>query len=173
MFFAHLPAGYMITRAWNRAFDNRIESPALLMGLGLLASILPDFDLIYAFLIDHGRLHHHRYLTHWPFFWLAMLGCWALLMRNGRLPPRWHELAVVSLNVAMHLCLDWIVSVMFLLAPFSNQRFNLIDVPARYQPWYLNFFLYWTIWLEVGITAVGAYLFFRDRPWRKVEIWQR
>lgn len=165
MFIAHLPAGYLLTRTLNRALSKTACVPRYLTLLGLVSSVTPDFDLIYSFLVDPGRLHHHRYITHWPLFWSAIFLAWGMLMRLHMVPRRREAFAIVALNIYLHLVLDWMVSAIFLFAPFGDRSFNLFVVPARHHFWYLNFVLYWTFLLDFGIALFGTIVFFLDRPW--------
>ncbi len=71
MFIAHLPAGYVLTR---HLLDRAPAGDALsrrILAFGLLASVLPDFDLLYFYLIDNRQTLHHLYWPHLPAFWLV------------------------------------------------------------------------------------------------------
>jgi inner membrane protein len=71
MFIAHLPAGYVLTR---RLIDRAPAGDALsrrLLALGLWASVLPNLDLLYFYLIDNRQTLHHLYWPHVPVSWLA------------------------------------------------------------------------------------------------------
>ena len=162
MIVAHLPAGYLLSRGIMKLAGKGKESVRTLLAWGMVSSILPDIDLIYGALVDHGLVPHHRYLTHWPSFWFSLVVVWALLMVCGVLRSRWHLMTIVALNVFGHLFLDWIVSTMWLLEPFSHEAFNLVVVPRRYHPWYLNFLLFWTAWLEAGILLAAVILALHD-----------
>ncbi|MDD5330067.1 MAG: metal-dependent hydrolase [Sulfuricella sp.] len=128
------------------------SSPKLYMATGLVASILPDTDLIYFFLIDHRLHHHHTYWTHLPVFWVSIL---ALAITSCLLMKKRAPLLLVLLfgvNIVLHLALDSIVGDIWWLAPFLNKPFAMFSVPAQYSPWYLNFILHWSFWLEIAIT---------------------
>lgn len=69
MIIAHLPAGYLLTKIMSSKFD-----PALRTSLwicGLVASVLPDLDILW-FYLEGGVRNHRYYPTHWPLFWLAL-----------------------------------------------------------------------------------------------------
>lgn len=72
MFIAHLPAGYLVARHLANGHERR----KWLIIAGLCASILPDLDLLWFYLIDNRQTAHHAYVFHWPLFWifLACLG---------------------------------------------------------------------------------------------------
>ena len=80
MFIAHLPAGYMLTTATQSRTGS--TSRAILL-TGLLASILPDFDLPYHFLLD-PQTQHHQYFTHWASFWIPACGLLWFVLRTLR-----------------------------------------------------------------------------------------
>ncbi|WP_234895761.1 metal-dependent hydrolase [Sinorhizobium medicae] len=60
-------------------------------------------------------------------------------------------------NVLLHLFLDSIAADIRWLYPFSDIRFNLVEIPARYQPWYLNFILHWTFAAEMAICVAAVW----------------
>ena len=64
MIIAHLPAGYIFARAAG--------TKGAVMGAVLLASVLPDFDMLWFYLVDNKAMHHHRYYPHIPAIWLAI-----------------------------------------------------------------------------------------------------
>ena len=82
MFIGHLPAGYLITKGLLRRSGGNgsvAQTGPLLLALGLSASLLPDLDMFYFYLIDHGQHLHHGYWTHLPIFWLVVcIGLFAL-----------------------------------------------------------------------------------------------
>jgi inner membrane protein len=150
MFVAHLPAGYVLTR---RLLDRTPAGNALsrrVLALGLLASVLPDFDLLYFYLIDSRQTLHHLY--------------WPHLTRN-----RTHTLVslVFHANVFLHLVLDTVVGHISWLYPLYPESFALIEVPARYGWWVWNFVLHWTFGLELLICAWAVAIFARSRRNRR------
>lgn len=77
MFIAHLPAGYLLSRPFARRNPSQARA---IFGIGLLCSVLPDFDLAYFYLIDQRRTPHHDYWVHTPVFWLVLAAAIALLL---------------------------------------------------------------------------------------------
>jgi inner membrane protein len=61
MITAHLPSGYVLGRLWPAA--------PLVLPAALIGGILPDFDMIWFYLIDDRAFHHHHYWVHVPAFW--------------------------------------------------------------------------------------------------------
>ena len=171
MIVAHLPAGYLVARLWARLRPTAEAVPGL-AAWGAVGGVIPDIDMFWSTLVDHGAVHHHRYITHWPFFWLCLLGSAAAVLAIRRARTAWHCLAVFALAVASHLFLDWFVSAMWLLAPFSDRSFHLVSVPAIYRPWVLNFVFHWVGWIDIGIAVAGATLFWRERRQRPLRLRQ-
>jgi inner membrane protein len=167
MFIAHLPAGYVLTR---RLIDRAPAGDALsrrLLALGLWASVLPNLDLLYFYLIDNRQTLHHLYWPHVPVFWLApaalsLLFC--AITRN-------RTLTLVSLvfyaNIFLHLVLDTVAGHISWLYPFYPASFVLIEVPARYGWWVWNFVLHWTFGLELLICAWAVAIFARSKRKRR------
>lgn len=154
MFIAHLPAGYLLTRAIQRAAHRPSRK---LMALGLGASIIPDADLLYFYLVDHGQVHHHAYIPHMPYVWLvAGLIAFIATMLAGKKFWQLGVLIVVA-NGLLHMLLDTLVGGIYWLMPFSDAFWQVTKVPAHYGWWPANFILHWTFALELLI-VLAAYL---------------
>lgn len=157
MFIAHLPAGYVMARGLLRCGGAvRGVMPACLVG-----ALLPDMDLFWCYLVDKGQFHHHGYVTHWPVLWVGLLlgaAFWYVLRKSSA--------AVVVLALSgsalLHVLLDGVVGDVQLFAPWSREYYALATVPAVYRPWWLNFFLHWSMLLELLICA-WAFRLFRSR----------
>jgi inner membrane protein len=108
LFIGHLPAGYLATMpVLGRAAPG--ERRRLLL-LGLAASVVPDLDLFYFYFVDERRHVHHSYLPHLPLAWVAALAVAAVVL--GPLRARrtaWLALAILGVNVLLHLVLDTVV----------------------------------------------------------------
>ncbi len=159
MFIAHLPAGYLLSRPFARRNPSQARA---IFGIGLLCSVLPDFDLAYFYLIDQRRTPHHDYWVHTPVFWLVLAAAIALLLiATGRR----NQLVLVGvglISVLLHLVMDSIAADIRWLFPFADLRVNLVHVQAVYKPWYLNFLLHWTFALELAIWLVAGQFALRD-----------
>ena len=135
MFIAHAPAGYLLLKALARRSEYRIS----LWLTGLIFSVAPDFDLIWFYVFSSRTIPHHRYVTHWPLFWLVLFGSAfvfaAVLRKAGWRPYLWAGLCCVTL----HLALDSIAAEILWFAPFSRMQINLVKVPAVYDWWVWNF----------------------------------
>jgi inner membrane protein len=152
MFIAHLPAGYLTARLVAR-LSRATVTPTLVVA-GLAGGIFPDIDLLYATLIDHWSVHHHRYWTHLPLVWLAISAVALLLFRlTGETRQR---TVAFLLAVWGHLLLDSVAGDIWWLWPWHEAPFSLVIIPATHSPWYLNYLLHWTCALELVIVAAGV-----------------
>lgn len=156
MFIGHIPAGYLATTSMLRA--ERGAWRRRLLGLGLAASVLPDLDLIYFYLVDQQRHVHHTYLPHLPLAWVAALGGVALVMwMRGAGNGAWMALGVLGVNVFIHLALDTVAGGILWGWPFSRTEVVLAAVRPRYHPWFLNFILHWSFALEAALVAAAVW----------------
>lgn len=160
MFFAHIPAGYLLTSGMQAAVGVRSRR---LMAAGLLASTLPDFDLAWFYLVDGRQTAHHQYFTHTPIFWTAAcLGAW-VLAKGLRTAGAGLLACVVLANLLLHMFLDSIAAEIRWLWPMSSVELNLVEVPARYGWWVWNFLLHWTMLLEVAVIVAAAFVWWTRR----------
>ncbi len=159
MLIGHIPAGYLLTR--------RIERTLGLYGwmwLGLAASVFPDVDLLWFYLVDHRRAMHHHYWTHRPFDWLLIALAWLGAAALFRLPRLRLAGLVVLPNVFLHMVLDSIVGKIDWLYPVKGRGYSLFAVPATHKGWYMaNYFLHWTFAFEVIVVAWAIAALARDR----------
>jgi len=137
------------------------------MACAIMGALAPDLDLLYFYLVDLGRTHHHRYPTHWPLLWLSLAAVGALWMRLGRVRRPALLWTVFCLGGVLHVLLDTWVGDIWWLAPFVDRPFSLFTVPARYQPWWLNFVLHWSFAAEIAICACAAIVMLRRSGQRK------
>ncbi|MCX4029579.1 metal-dependent hydrolase [Endozoicomonas sp. SM1973] len=159
MFIAHLPAGYLITQLYlkRQCFSFAEQHRAWLVGVGLFASVLPDVDLLYFYWFDQRQHNHHSYWTHTPVFWLAifLLPCVVVWITKQKLLLT--TIVVLLMNVMLHLLLDSIAAEILWLYPVVKQSFGLVEVPAQFAWWPLNFLLHWSFMLEVLIVGTALY----------------
>lgn len=162
MFIGHIPAGYLVTSALLRA---RGWAPrGRLMALGLAASVLPDVDLLYFYLFSDRRTVHHAFAPHLPLAWVPPLACAAGALRLARAGhTAWAALAVFTLNLYLHLVLDTVAGGIRWLWPFTDAELVLARVPARFDPWWLNFVLHPSFVLEVALVGAAGWTYLRGR----------
>ncbi|MDE1994862.1 MAG: metal-dependent hydrolase [Rhizobiaceae bacterium] len=156
MFVAHLPAGYILSKL---VIKRDAVYRRWLLGVALVCSVLPDMDLAYFYLVDQRRHAHHGYITHTPAFWLAISAVLSLGLLACRKRDWLIFVAIGLLAIFLHLIMDTVAADIRWLYPFSDRSFNLVEVPALYQPWYLNFVFHWTSWIEVAICLLAASVF--------------
>lgn len=162
MFIAHLPAGWVATAALLRGHDVGPSARRRLFALGLLASVLPDFDLAWFYWVDDQQHVHHAYVTHKPAAWLLALAAVAMALWIRRASrTAWLALSVFGANVMLHLVLDTTAGGIRWLWPATETEFAIAQPTARYEPWYMNFVLHWTFALEMMIVAAGVVTFAR------------
>jgi len=133
---------------------------AYVLPAAVLGGILPDFDMIWFYLIDDRAFHHHRYWVHIPAFW-AMVA--AVTLPLVTLFARRFLMAAFAFFAALlvHVCLDTIGGDIMWRWPWSDTFTSLVSVPARYDNWVLNFVLHPVFILELMIWAAALWLWFR------------
>lgn len=158
MFIAHLPAGYILTRVLQHKHRRGDY-----LWIGLLASVLPDIDLLYFYLIDNRQNAHHSYFTHLPLFWLSL---WGMIALAGKWIKGYSPYATTLFFscIMLHMCLDSIAAPTYWLYPLSDSAIELVQVPARYGWWVWNFLFHWSFLLEMIIVSTALWILIRKRP---------
>ncbi|MDH5232073.1 MAG: metal-dependent hydrolase [Gammaproteobacteria bacterium] len=159
MFIAHLPSGYIMALKFLKRNWARSISSKWIIFVGTIGAVFPDTDMLYFYFIDKGQILHHSYITHWPSFWICLL---LVNLAWGRFSPKAIPGIIFSLGGLLHVVLDSFVGDIRWLAPFSDVAFSIYEVPAIYNPWWLNFVLHWTFAVEV-VVCVWAFNLFRKR----------
>jgi inner membrane protein len=162
MFIGHLPAGFLVSRAVAARLPGQARG---IMAAGVLASVLPDVDLAWFYLVDGRQTHHHDFLTHRPLVWLA-LGVPALVLAFafGRKAAA-VLLAVALANVLGHLALDSIAGKIAWGWPFSDAATTLVAVPAKGGWWVWNFVTHWTFAAELALVTAALWVW-RRHGWQ-------
>ena len=160
MFIAHLPAGYLLTKALPPAKKKRS-----LLITGLFFAVVPDLDLFWFYLVSARQIPHHQYVTHWPLLWVAVFSFALLVSFVLQRPAMRPYLGIGFAAVILHLALDSIAAEIYWLAPFSYKYINLVHIPAKYSWWVYNFILHWTFAIEmiICLMAVVLLIFSRKR----------
>lgn len=165
MFLAHLPVGSLVAHALSSGAP-RAQSRMILVA-SLVGSVLPDVDMLWFHLVDHGRVHHHRYWTHVPLFWAAL--ALPLLVAVARLWPAPMR-AVVAFFIAIgsHLVLDTVVGDIQWLQPISDRFVHLVTVESiEGEHWIWSFVLHWTFAVEIALLVVAIAVAVRARRLRR------
>jgi len=160
MFIGHVAGGYILTTFVLKKTDLSDHLKNTLFWMGIVASILPDFDIFYFYLIDHRQNSHHSYWTHLPIYWLAITAF--LLITSTVFKKKVWTIAtiILSTNVFLHLILDTFTGHIQWFYPFYNHRFVLFHVPAIYGWWIWNFLFHWTFLFEI-LLLIMAYMIYR------------
>jgi len=156
MFIAHLPAGYLLAHHLLKKNSTLPVSPRALTLTAMAGAIAPDLDMLYFYFIDHGQTHHHKYLSHWPILWIGLLSISVLAVGVMKRKPLPFLVLIFSLGGLLHMLLDSVVGDIWWLAPIVDQPYALFTVPARFQPWWLNFVLHWSFVIELLIIDRAA-----------------
>ncbi|MVO16245.1 metal-dependent hydrolase [Parasedimentitalea huanghaiensis] len=159
MFIAHLPAGYLTANLLARKHKNRSS----LIAVGLVCSILPDFDLLWFYLVDNRQTAHHEYFFHWPLFWCFLaFATWILSWILGQGQIRRYILVALTC-LLVHMLLDSFAAEIYWLRPFSDFHLNAVEVPAKFEWWVWSFVFHWTFAVEIGICLAAAIVFLRNK----------
>ena len=158
MFIGHLPAGYILTKKLQAKLKIKQY-----LWIGLIASILPDIDLLYFYLIDNRQHLHHDYWTHMPFYWLIIAAVTFSTLWLLRKKAYITAAIIFFSNIFLHLFLDTIVGKIAWLYPFTNQSYYLFDVPAVHDFWVYNFIFHWTFLFEIGVMVWAIYILRKQR----------
>ncbi|MBI1650545.1 metal-dependent hydrolase [Hyphomicrobium sulfonivorans] len=158
MFIAHLPAGYLLS---DRLSQNRSNRRSL-MAVGLFASGLPDFDLLWFYFVDGRNTPHHAFVFHWPLFWIGLAATAWILARLLHWRSAEPYIFVALACLLLHMVLDSVAAEIHWLKPFSDFQLNLVKVPAGYSWWVWNFILHWTFIVELAITFAAAWMLWRN-----------
>lgn len=160
MFIGHAPAGYLITTAILKYTDRLPESRRkILICWGILASILPDFDLFYFYLIDNRQHVHHSYWTHIPMVWITITMFTMIYAALIKKRVIFLFTVIAFINIMGHLFLDTIVGGIRWLYPYTHKEYFMFHVPSQYNWWVWNFIFHWTFMLEMGVVTYTFYLY--------------
>jgi inner membrane protein len=159
MLIAHLPAGYLLARRIAPCLAAAPGDARRLMAVGMAASVFPDIDLVYFYLIDGRQTLHHDYWTHIPAFWPAAMLAAAGLLWLARVNVPWRAFLTFLAGISLHLVLDTATGGIAWGWPVSLHRFLLVEIPARFDWWVWSFVLHWSFLAELAIVARAAHEF--------------
>ncbi len=134
MFFAHLPAGYLLTRKMIKYSADSTISSKYLMFIGLVSSIIPDIDILYHVFLDKEKLFHHYYWPHIPFWIITFHICILLVLKLAGMKRFYLAAHIIAANFLLHMVLDTMTTWILWLYPFSMQQVGLTSI-SEYQFW--------------------------------------
>lgn len=158
MFIGHLPGGYLAFKFLAP------KLPKAAFAAGLVASVIPDLDLLWFYLVD-GKAHlHHHYISHRPIVWVLTALVGAALSR------KWDFgviIAAFGCGGLIHMVLDTIAGSINWLWPFAQWGVPLVVVPSTHDHWVLSFLTHWTFFNELVLVAFALLVFLRVRRARQ------
>lgn len=166
MFFSHIPAGFLCSHLLTQRNKKTIKKPSLMntyILLGLLGSVLPDFDIAYKLLLDPLEKNHHHYWTHIPIFWLSLWLGFALLSRIMKNKSLFLGATILFANALLHLVLDTIVGNIMWLYPLSDKFFAFFTIAKTYEMPVLNYIIHWTFIFEIIIITWAFIVFIKSK----------
>ena len=171
MFLAHMPAGYIVSKALLSQFREERSKAKWLMCLGLLGSVFPDLDMFYFYLIDKQQHQHHSYWTHIPFYWIALLGISYLAAAIYKSRTIVVTSTIFITCVLLHLALDsfagggikW-------FHPFDHTYLRIFSIPAQNRYWIWNYLLHWTALIEFLIILIASLTFWKTQSFKRRHI---
>ena len=154
MLIAHLPAGYLTSRFIADKTATTAKEARIILACGLFASILPDLDLFYFYLIDNQQTLHHSYWPHIPFFWLVIFPFAYFATKKWRIL----KLATLTIfaNLFVHFLLDTVAGGIHWAYPIKKDLYHLITIPSQYSHWIINFVLHWSFSFEILIISIAV-----------------
>ena len=168
----HVAGGYLATRALLRRWQPAPRERRILLGLGLLASTLPDVDVLaYALRrrsLDFEEFDHHRWPSH-TFAPYAALGLLLHVTLRALGSQRWRRRSdLVALMCGLHLLQDGIGSGTGLMWawPVSRRMDGLVVLGVRGDAWRAVYANHPISWIERALVAVAGIVALRD-GWRQ------
>jgi len=149
MLIAHMPAGYIVSKAIKK------QTKYSLIFSSLIFSIWPDLDLLYFYFFDSTKTFHHTYFPHLPVVMIAAFIITLPLYNVKRFKSMRIYYVLFFVNWLIHLILDTFTGGILWLYPISKQQFLFIDIPAVYNHWITSFVLHWSFAIELAIAAVA------------------
>lgn len=167
MFIAHIPSGYIMSVLLLERVRHVQAFRLSFITAGMIGSIAPDLDMAFFYLVDHRQVHHHKYVTHWPFLWLCLVAVSIVRLRLSGYSKAACLSLIFTLGGFLHLILDSFVGDIWWFAPFSDKAYAMFTVPALFKPWWMNFFLHWSFSVEL-IICLWALMLYRRRAERSL-----
>ncbi len=154
MLIGHLPAGYFVTKSILKKLKIPINNTMgkWLFLAGLVASIAPDFDIVYWMLFDeYGTGSHRNYYTNYPILYLALLVILVIIYFIVKKPWLKYGIIVVFANFFTHLILDTTFVGIKWLWPFYDKMIGIYNVNFTGGLMIENYFHHWIWYLEIAL----------------------
>jgi len=156
MLIGHLPAGYFLTRYLIK--KNKLPLNVFWLGLGLIASILPDFDIAWIIIHDTTISSHRNYYTYYPIFWLLLFLISVLVYFFVKKKWLIKGIYLVFGNIFLHFLLDTPFVGIKWFWPVYNKFIGIYNTGFTGGFLVENFFTHWFWYLEIclWLAAIGA-----------------
>jgi len=176
----HAAAGFLVAKTLIELTQPQLSNTQVnnLLVAGAFFGFAPDLDMFYAFFkakgftLQNKAINHREYITHHPFFWLA-LGLLIVALAQNQF---WQYFGIlVWLGSWSHFLLDsHFVGVMWLW-PFSNKFYAIKNPGQREEHNVQGFFNFWfsfvtkvypkitppTFYTEIVLLIVTAIILFK------------
>jgi hypothetical protein len=159
----HLASGYLVAKALLKVVPYHLTQAQqnTTVQLGMLAAVVPDVDMFYAFAKVKGitfkdnSTNHRAFVTHAPIIWLAASATWFALAPD----PYQKTLAIMLLvGTWTHFLLDSIDYGIMWLWPFSAKVYSIVNSRRTFTGTSSNPFRFWWEFLKFYSTTPTFYV---------------
>ena len=149
MLIGHLPAGYFTTKFLLKRLKAPLSKWWFLVGL--IAAILPDFDIAYWVIFGRPGDSHRNYFSNYPFIYLTTLILCVLIYLVIR--KKWFKygIIVVFANIFVHFFLDTFFVGIKWLWPFYGKLLGVYNVNFAEGLLVDNYFHHWLWYAEIAL----------------------
>lgn len=163
MYFTHSLVGAVAQRFVIDKVDKKFTEKEIrvLWIVGVTASVLPDFDLIYSAL--NHMVNHRGFITHGIFIYLLMsllLYCLSFTKDKKEFGRKFFKTlaSCFFIGIIVHFLMDFIVGGIVFLAPFSYKVYGLEMSFERYNGnWLLRYIRSRYMFLELANIVIFFY----------------
>lgn len=152
MLIGHLPIGYFVTRSLIKKLN--LPTKKLWLGIGLIAAVLPDFDLAYTIFFKQSMGSHRYYYTNFPVIYLLLLLIFILFyLFNNK---KWLKIGIIIVftNIFVHFLVDTVFVGIKWFWPFYDQLIGIYNVALTRGIIVENYFNHWYWYLEIILWVV-------------------
>ena len=166
MLIAHAPAAYLCAKTFYQKQNSNTLKYILVF---VVASLAPDTDLAYFYLIDNRAHNHHSYWLHIPIFWLGLYTLIvSIALAFGRKKIIYYA-SIALAGVLLHLFLDTLTGGILWGLPFSKHYYVFIHVPSTYHWWVLNFIFHWSFLVEIVLSTLAIHSLYKSQKAKKLQ----
>lgn len=160
MYFTHSLAGALTSKLFIDKVDKDLteKEVKILWIAGITASVLPDFDLLYA--IPFHNLHHRYFISHSIFVYLVLaflIFVFSRFLDKKKYGRKFHKYLslVFLLGVVSHIFFDFFIGGVVLFAPFSYKLVGFIlEAKGKAPEWLLYYLHSYYMIVEFFLSAI-------------------